>query len=427
MKKTIRNCNLAFSFSVATVIAGFVMLAVLLAASIMIKPAGGAEVFSHFNSSFLTKAADYNKSVLLVSITERFISWTAMIAMVVLFWKNTLMNKKIAIHKAAIIFIAFNTLLFIVILPLQYYSGFVLEHSFGLSNQSLSEWFIDVLKDQAISLVISSGIMILIYVLIIKIKKNWWIASAAVLIIFTILANFIFPIIIDPLFYKFTPLKDKVMLKEISALTDKAQIKVDKILIADAGRKTNTLNAYFSGIGTTKRIVIYDNLINNYPKGELLSVVAHEIAHWRYRHIFFSIIIGCAEIILLFFILKMVQSRLQTKASNQPQPIRADLTEEFGQPINSCVKLVVILFILYSFLSYLVMPFNNFISRKFEKQADRGSVMLTGDPKSQVKIFENIAITNLSNVRPGKVLKYIIYSHPPIIERIEASLQYESK
>ena len=427
MKKIIINYNLAFGFSVTAVVAGFVMLAVLLAASIMIKPASGSQVLSHFGSGFLIKAAAYNKSVLLVSIAERFISWTAMIAMVVLFWKNTYLNKRIAIHRAAIIFAAFNIILYIVMLPLEYYSSFVLEHSFGLSNQSLSEWFIDVLKDQSISLAISSGIMILIYVLIIKIKKNWWVAAAAVLIVFTVLANFIFPIIIDPLFYKFTPLKDELLLKEISALTDKAQIKVDKIMIADAGRKTNTLNAYFSGIGNTKRIVIYDNLINNYPKGEVLSVIAHEIAHWRYRHIFFSIVIGCAEIILLFFILKMVQSGLQSKASSQPPRIGAGLAAGIGQPINSCVKIVVILFILYSFISYLVMPFDNFISREFEKQADRGSVMLTGDPKSQVKIFENLAITNLSNVRPGKVLKYIIFSHPPIMERIEASLRFESK
>ena len=427
MKKTIINYNLAFGFSVTAVVAGFIMLAVLLAASIMIKPAVGAEVLSHFNSSFLTKAAAYNKSVLLVSIAERFISWTAMIAMVVLFWKNTLLNTRIAIHKAAIIFTAFNIILYIVMLPLEYYSSFVLEHSFGLSNQSLSEWFIDVLKDRAISLVISSGIMILIYVLIIKIKKNWWVAAAAVLIVFTVLANFIFPIIIDPLFYKFTPLKDGVMLKEIGALTDKAQIKVDKIMIADAGRKTNTVNAYFSGIGNTKRIVIYDNLINNYPKGEVLSVIAHEIEHWRYRHIFFRIIIGCAEIILLLFILKMVQSGLQSKVLIQPLRMGAGLPKRLGQPMNFGVKLVVILFILYSFISYLVMPFDNFVSREFEKQADRGSVMLTGDPKSQLEIFENLAITNLSNVKPGKVLKYIIFTHPPIMERIEASLQYESK
>jgi STE24 endopeptidase len=414
MKKTMVSYIWTFNFSIAAIIAGFIMLAILLAASIMIKPAAGPEVLSHFSSSFLIKAADYNRSVMLISIAERFISWAAMIAIVAIFWKNAHANVRIAIYWAIIIFIAFNILLYMVMLPLQYWRGFVLGHRFGLSNQSLPAWFIDVLKDRAISLIINSGIMTLLYVLIIKLPKTWWIYAASVLILFFILANFIYPIVIDPLFYKFTPLKDEALQKEINAITDKAGIKIDKILVADASRKTNTVNAYFSGIGSSKRIVIYDNLINNHSRGEVLSVIAHEIGHWRYRHILYNIIIGCAEIILLVFILKMVQSGIGVNAPIQPAQASSGFPVAFGQPMNFGVKLVAILFILYSFLSYLSMPLDNFISRQFEKQADRASVSLTGDPETQVKIFENLAVTNLSNVKPGKVLEYIIFSHPPL-------------
>jgi len=427
MKKVKFNYSWAFNFVIATVIAGFVMLAVLLVASIMIKPAAGPEVLSHFSRSFLIKAAAYNKSVMLFSVTERFISWTAMITMVAIFWKNIHVNTRIAIYQAALIFIAFNIILYIVVIPLQYYRGFVLAHSFGLSNQSLSAWFTDVLKDRAISLVISSGIMTLFYVLIIKIQKNWWITSAAVFIIFIILANFLYPIIIDPLFYKFAPLKDEVLLKEINTLTDKAQVKVDKILVADASRKTNTVNAYFSGIGNSKRIVIYDNLLNNHSRGEVLSVIAHEMGHWRYRHILFNIILRSMEIILLVFILKTIQYGIQAKSSSNVPQFNSGFPAAFGQPMNFGIKLVVILFILYSFLSYLVMPVDNYISRIFERQADKASVMLTGDSQTQIKILENLALKNLSNVKPGKILKYTIFSHPPIMERIAASLKYDSK
>ncbi|MHB1377569.1 MAG: M48 family metalloprotease, partial [Candidatus Humimicrobiaceae bacterium] len=172
---------------------------------------------------------------------------------------------------------------------------------------------------------------------------------------------------------------------------------------------------------------IYDNLLNNHSRGEVLSVIAHEIGHWRYRHILFNTSIGCAEILLLVFILKMVQSGLQAIDSGRLAQVESSFPAAFGQPISSGLKLIVILFILYSFLSYLVMPLDNFISRQFEKQADKASVMLTGDPRTQVKIFENLAITNLSNVKPGKVLKYTIFSHPPIMERIDASLKFGSK
>src|SRR5665647_1174848 len=108
MKKTMTGTIWTYSFSIAAIIAGFVMLAILLTASIMIKPATGPEVLSHFSSSFLIKAADYNRSVMLISIAERFVSWAAMIAIVALFWKNTHANMRIAIYWAIIIFLAFN-------------------------------------------------------------------------------------------------------------------------------------------------------------------------------------------------------------------------------------------------------------------------------------------------------------------------------
>jgi STE24 endopeptidase len=424
MKKTMAATIWTYNFSIAVIIAGFVMLAILLAASLLIRPATGPEVLSHFSSSFLIKAADYNRSVMLISIAERFISWAAMLAIVALFWKNAHANMRIAIYWAILIFIAFNIILYMVMLPLQYWRGFVLGHRFGLSNQGLAAWFIDVLKDRAISLVINSGIMTLLYVLIIKIPKNWWIAAAAVLILFFILASFVYPIVIDPLFYKFTPLKDEVLQKEINAMTDKAGIKIDKILVADASRKTNTVNAYFTGIGSTKRIVIYDNLLNNHTRGEVLSVIAHEMGHWRYRHILYNTIIGCAEIILLVFILKIVQSGIGASAVIAPSQTGSGFPAVFGQPINFGVKLVALLFILYSFLSYLSMPLDNLISRQFEKQADKASASLTGDAATQIKIFENLAVTNLSNVKPGKVLEYIIFSHPPIIDRINAASHF---
>jgi STE24 endopeptidase len=432
MKKSVLSYNWAFNFTILAVVLGFVMLAVLLIFSLMIKPAAGTDVTGHFNNNFLIKAADYNKSVMLISIAERFISWATMIALLAVFWKNTAANSRIAIYWAIVIFIVFNIILYMAMLPLQYFRDFVLAHRFGLSNQSLFAWLIDVLKDRAISLIINSSIITLLYVLIIKFPKNWWIAAASILILFFVLANFIFPVLIDPLFYKFTPLKDESLQKEIQLLADKAQIKVSKILIADASKKTNTVNAYFSGIGSTKRIVIYDNLLNNYTRSEVLSVIAHEIGHWRYRHILFNTIIGCAEIILLVFILKIVQSGLQANAGEpvknifqiketlQTQPV---FQVGFSQPFNFGVKLVTILFILYSFLSYIIMPLDNFVSRQFEKQADKAALELTADANAQVKIFENLAVSNLSNVRPGKVLEYIIFSHPPIMDRINSALK----
>jgi STE24 endopeptidase len=316
-----------------------------------------------------------------------------------IFWKNFYFNNRIPILLAAGIFALFSVVIFLIVLPLQYYRGFVIDHSFGLSNQTLASWFMDVLKDRAITLVINTAALTLLYTLIIYIPGNWWMVASAVFIIFLIVVVFIYPILIDPLFYNFSPLEDKELQKSIIKMTDDAGIEVEKILIADASTKTNRVNAYFTGLGNTKRIVIYDNLLNNYSKEETLSVIAHEIGHWKYRHIFLSIIMGAAGIFMIMFILKLIQANIN---------------------LNTSVKLVIILFIVFSLLNYLSMPLQNFVSRQFEKQADRTVFELTGDRDTQVEILGNLARSNLSNVDPGPVLKYILYTHPPTMDRIRS-------
>ena len=429
MKTNFFNYKRAINFTVVVIILGFVMLAVLLIFSLMIKPASGPDVSQHFNSSFLITAADYNKSVLLLSIAERFAAWALMIVLLALFWKNTKANSRIAIYQAAMIFIIFNIIMCIAVLPLGYFRGFVLSHRFGLSNQSLWAWFNDVLKDKAILIALNSSIMTLLYVLIIKFPKRWWIIAASILILFFLLGNFVYPVIIDPIFYNFTVLKDETLQKDISLITEKAGIKVSNVLIADASRKTNTVNAYFYGIGSTKRIVIYDNLLINHSREEVLSVIAHEVGHWQYRHILFNIIIGIAEIILLVFVFKITESgfRMQTggpvknifQVRNSHQ--KKSLSESnHSKAVNFGAKNIVILFMIYSFLAFIIMPVNNLVSRQFEKQADIAVFELTMNAEAQIKILENLAISNLSNVRPGKVLQYFIFSHPPIMDRINS-------
>ena len=423
-----------FNFAIVIVVLGFIMLAVLLIFSLMIKSSSDPDVIKHFNSSFLIKAADYNKSVMVISVAERFIYWVLMISLLALFWKNSAANSRIAIYRAIAIFIVFNIILYISVLPLQYFREFVLAHKFGLSNQSLSAWFIDVLKDRSIMIALNSFLMALLYVLILKFPKKWWIFAASILILFLLLGNFIYPVIIDPIFYNFTALKDESLQKDIRIITDNAGIKINSILIADASRKTNTVNAYFYGIGSTKRIVIYDNLLNNHSRDEVLSVIAHEVGHWQHRHIILSIIIGIAEIILLVFILKIIQPGLRMQTGEQEKnifqvknsPQKQSVSRSYNQSINFGAKNIIILFMLYSFLSFIIMPINNLVSRQFEKQADMAAFNLTVNAEAQVKIFENLAKSNLSNVRPGKVLQYFIFSHPPIMDRINSILDKQS-
>lgn len=399
IKKLMGNSGWAINFSILIGILALIMLIILFIAALLTRIPENRDVLKYFDSAFLSRATNYNKTVLLISIAERLISWVFMAGIIYIFWKNFYNNNRIPIILAAALFALFSIILFLMLLPLQYYGGFVVAHRFALSNQTFPAWFVDILKDRAITLIINTLTLTIIYTLIIYLPKHWWIASAAIFILFIIIANFIFPVIIDPLFYKFSTLEDNELKNEIINITEKAGISIGGIMVADASKKTNMVNAYFTGLGKTKRIVIYDNLLKQFTKKEVLSVIAHEIGHWKLKHIFKSIVIEAAGTIILFFILNLLKSGLNIEIS---------------------VKLILILFILFSLITYITIPLQNYVSRYFEVQADRIAVELTGDSKTQIFMLEKIARSNLSNVKPNNLLKYLIYSHPPIIERIDS-------
>ncbi|MBU4450470.1 MAG: M48 family metallopeptidase [Actinobacteria bacterium] len=403
VKKLMGNFGWAINFSILIGILALIMLIILFIAALFTRTPESKDVLKYFDSTFLIKATNYNKTVLLISIAERFLTWAFMAGIIYIFWKNFYASNRIPLILAAALFALFSIILFLIILPLQYYREFVIDHRFALSNQTLPSWFIDILKDRAISLIINTIGLSTIYALIIYLPKHWWIAAAAIFILFIIIASFISPVIIDPLFYKFSILEDKQLTNEIINVTEKAGVSIGSILVADASKKTNRVNAYFTGVGKTKRIVIYDNLLNQYTKKEVLSVIAHEVGHWKYKHIVKNIAMGAAGIIILFFIMYSLKSGLQLGAS---------------------VKLVLILFILFGLISYITMPLQNFVSRYFEGQADNIAVELTADPQTQVFMLEKLARSNLANVKPNNIVKYLIYSHPPIMERIKSIILY---
>ncbi|MBE3089745.1 MAG: M48 family metallopeptidase [Actinobacteria bacterium] len=399
VKKLMGNLGWASNFSILIGILALIMLIILFIAALFTRTPESKDVLKYFDGTFLIKATNYSKTVLLLSIAERLLTWAFMAGIIYIFWKNFYASNRIPIILAAALFALFSIILFLIILPLQYYREFVIDHRFALSNQTLPAWFVDVLKDRAISLIINTLGLSTIYALIIYLPKHWWITAAAIFILFIIIANFVSPVIIDPLFYKFSVLEDKQLTNEIIKITEKAGVNIGSILVADTSKKTNRVNAYFTGVGKTKRIVIYDNLLNQYTKKEVLSVIAHEVGHWKYKHIIKNIAMEAAGIIVLLFILYLLKSGLQLGAS---------------------VKLVLILFILFGLISYITMPLQNFVSRYFEGQADKIAVELTADPQTQVFMLEKLARSNLANVKPNDIVKYLIYSHPPIMERINS-------
>jgi len=404
MKINIFKGKTLLGFILITLISlAILSLASILLVNLLYKPDHGDNVRQYFDDDLLLKASNYNRVSLNISIASRFLSWSIMSGIIIVFFKY-FKSTRINILLAFSFIVLFYILIQLILLPLAYYRGYIIEHRFGLSNQTLAVWFSDYLKENGISILISSLGMTGIYALMVYIPKYWWIISSAVLAIFIVVITYLYPILIDPLFYKFEKLKDTNFQEQIINTTGKADIEVKEVLVADASRKTNKANAYFTGIGGSKRIVVFDNLINNFSRKETLSVIAHEIGHWYNWHIFKSIIIGIISGTAGLFLINAVFTY-------------SNMVGDF--------KSILIIILLISIISFLSLPLQNAVSRTFERQADNFAMKATENPDAQIQLMLKLAESNLSNVSPHWYIKYFLYSHPPIMERIEAAKNFD--
>ncbi|MBA7470945.1 Protease HtpX [subsurface metagenome] len=404
MKINIFKGKTLLGFILITLISlAILSLASILLVNLLYKPDHGDNVRQYFDDDLLLKASNYNRVSLNISIASRFLSWSIMSGIIIVFFKY-FKSTRINILLAFSFIVLFYLLIQLILLPLAYYRGYIIEHRFGLSNQTLAMWFSDYLKENGISILIFSLGMTGIYALMVYIPKYWWIISSAVLAIFIVVITYLYPILIDPLFYKFEKLKDTNFQEQIINIAGKAGIEVKEVLVADASRKTNKANAYFTGIGGSKRIVVFDNLINNFSRKETLNVIAHEIGHWYNWHIFKSIIIGIISGTAGLFLINAVFTY-------------SNMVGDF--------KSILVIILLISIISFLSLPLQNAVSRTFERQADNFTMQATENPDAQIQLMLKLAESNLSNVSPHWYIKYFLYSHPPIMERIEAAKNFD--
>ena len=307
---------------------------------------------------------------------------------------------------AVAIYIALLTVAFeIVTLPLGFYAGFVREHAFGLSTQTAGGWFLDRLKGAAISLALVVPLGSLLVLLWRRYPGRWvlpaWFLGGLAAIVLVTLA----PVVIDPLFHTIRPLPDPALKGRVLALADRAGIAVEQIYEADASRRTKKGNAYFTGLGATKRIVIYDTLVARSDPDAVELVLAHEMGHWKHAHIWKGIgltLLGMA--VLLWCGGQVLAWAAERRAFHLTGP--ADVA---GLP----------LFLLALFVLNLVgLPIQNAVSRHFERQADWTSLELTGNPAAFIRAEVDLARSNLADLTPPRPLVWLLYTHPPVAERI---------
>lgn len=300
-------------------------------------------------------------------------------------------------------FLIFAALYYAAGFPLHYYSDFVLERRFQLTNQRFQEWIKDDLKKGALSFFISAAFIYLFYFFLKTFPVTWWIWMASFWFAVTILLAKITPVVIIPLFFKYLPV-DENLKSKIMDLSEKCGISILDVYKIDLSRKTNKLNAALTGFGGTKRVLLGDNLVNEFEEREVIGVLAHEFGHYKLAHIWKLLGFGLFSIFFTFFVLNLAASG-----------IAGSLQAEGIYDLRIFPSLMLIIFA----AGFLILPLQNGFSRKLEKDADVFALKVTGDRDAFISLMEKLANKNLADPNPSRIIRFIFYDHPPVRERID--------
>jgi STE24 endopeptidase len=313
-----------------------------------------------------------------------------------------------ALWMGVLLGVAVSLLMAIVTLPLRIYGGFILERQFGLSSVGFGVWFINYLKNVVLNTLEYAVIGGAVAWAFVFLPKRWPWALTLGYVVAAMLIAFIYPSVIAPIFDKFYPLQDQAILGDIRDLTDKAGMEVGEVLVMEASVRTARANAYFAGVGGSRQVVLYDNLINTHTQEQVKLVVAHEMGHWRYGHVAKGLAfsaIGVAGVLLAFSL----------AVGRMPPSSYASLE-----------RTLLLLLIVSTLAGYVLSPASSFISRKHEVAADAYSLELTADPGTFISTQLNLSRSNLSDVEPPLFMRWFSWTHPTTLERINAAVEWDA-
>jgi Zn-dependent protease with chaperone function len=298
----------------------------------------------------------------------------------------------------------------LVTLPLAAWRETVLRR-YGLSTQTWSSWTIDLLKGYAVAAVIGTVTLLGFYGVARLFPNWWWAAAAGGAAALTVLFSFVFPVLVEPIFNRFTPMPDGELRTSLMALAERDGVPVRDVLVADASRRTTALNAYVSGLGPTRRIVVYDTLLREAPLAEVEAVVAHELGHAKDQDVLTGTIVGAlgaAAAVCVIFLLGSWTGLLR----------RAGV-ESIAEPRSIALLLAVT-----AVAGLAAAPLQSLVSRRIEARADAHALALTNNPSTVERMEERLATTNLADVDPPRFEYLMFASHPSVVERMAAARAY---
>ena len=300
-------------------------------------------------------------------------------------------------------------------LPLAYLGGYVVEHRFGLSNQTRAGWLTDRLKALGVTLALEVPLTHVAYAIIRRSPRWWWLILAALALPFTTLLAQLWPILIAPLFNRYEPLRDGALAERIRRLAEQRGVRVAEVLRMDMSRQTRKANAFFAGLGRTKRIALADTLLDEFTPDEIVVVVAHELGHQVHRDVW--------KLIGLSGLATLGGAWLLDRIA---RPLIRRERERFGFASIGDPASLPLLTLLGSVLGTLALPLMNWFSREVvEKGADRYALEQTRRPDAFISAMEKLGRMNLSDPSPPALVKAVLYSHPPIADRIRVARAVE--
>jgi STE24 endopeptidase len=297
-------------------------------------------------------------------------------------------------------------------LPLSYYSGFVLPHRFGQSTQSFGGWVGDQVKGLALSAVLGMGLLQVVYWLLRAAPGLWWLYAGGVMLLFTVVLTSFAPVLILPLFYKFTPLEDDDLSRRLIGLAERAGTRVRGVFRFDMSTRTKSANAALMGLGNTRRIVLGDTLLDEFSADEIETVLAHELGHHVHHDVSIGIVINSALTLLTFWAASLALGWGVNALG------LAGISDPAGLPLLALVGGV---------LSLIAMPLGNAYSRWRERLADRYALESTRKPGAFADAMTRLANQNLADADPERWVVILLHSHPPIRERVAAAEAFAAR
>lgn len=368
------------------------------------------EVAGFYNAEKYRKSQEYHRELNRFGLLQSLFSFIILLIMLLtggFGWLDNLLRQYTS-HPVLLPLVFFAVLGMaseLLSLPFQWYGTFIIEEKYGFNRTTIRTFITDKLKGYVLGAVVGGGLLTVLLYLIDRLGPNFWMWFLLVAAVFMLVMNIFYTSWILPLFNRLTPLPDGELKTKIENLAQKVGFPVKNILVMDGSKRSSKANAFFSGIGKKKKIVLFDTLIDKHTVDELVAVLAHEIGHYKKRHIVLGYAVSVLQMAFILFVLS-----------------RMLFSEELSYALGGstyAVHLNLIAFvILFSPISALTGVALNALSRKHEYEADAFAAQ-TADAQALATALKKLSVDNLSNLYPHPLYVWVHYSHPPLLNRLQ--------